>query len=218
MVDVNVVYMILIFGLWAAVTAAYIPGTGGPEVLALIGVAGGIILLTSLPTNWAGVIILFIGVMSFLLIPFLNNRWARLAEGGLILQIVGTLMMFNGVQVSLLLLIVTVGLSVLYHHGVLLPFLEKNRKQVAVIDDSRHLIGQNGRVVKSSEKVGANYMATVNVRGEQWTALADHPLRTGDEIVVMEREGLQLQVEGVKHKQKTRKEEEETTEETRSSS
>jgi membrane-bound ClpP family serine protease len=50
-------------------------------------------------------------------------------------------------------------------------------------------------------------MATVNVRGEQWTALADHPLRTGDEIVVLERDGLQLQVEGVKHKQKSKKEE-----------
>lgn len=210
MIDVNVVYMILIFGLWAAVTAAYIPGTGAPETLALIGVGGGVLLLTSLPTNWAGVIILFIGVLSFLLIPFLNNRWARLAEGGLVLQVIGTLTMFNGVQVSLMLLIVTIGLSVLYHHGVLLPFLEKNRKQVAVIDDNKHLVGQVGRVVKASEKTGSAYMATVNVRGEQWTAMADHPLRTGDEIVVIERDGLQLQVEGVKHKQKSKENSEET--------
>jgi membrane-bound serine protease (ClpP class) len=206
MIDVNVVYLILIFGLWAAVTAAYIPGTGAPETLALIGVGGGILLLTTLPTNWPGVIILFIGVLSFLLIPFLNNRWARLAEGGLILQVVGTLTMFNGWQVSWLLIIVTIGLSLLYHHGVLLPFLEKSRKQVAVIDDTKNVIGSVGRVVRPSEKLGAAYMATVNVRGEQWTAVADHPLRTGDEIVVIERDGLQLQVEGVKHKQKPKKE------------
>jgi membrane-bound serine protease (ClpP class) len=207
MMDPNVVYLILIFGLWAAVTAAYIPGTGGPEALALIGVAGGILLLAGMPTNWPGVIILFIGVLSFLLIPFLNNRWARLAEGGLILQVIGTLTMFNGLQVSWLLLVVTIGLSILYHHGVLLPFLEKNRHQPTVIDDNKQLIGLVGRVVKPSEKVGASYMATVNVRGEQWTALADHALRAGDEVVVLERDGLQLQVEGVKHKQKPKKEE-----------
>ena len=97
--DINVVYLILVFGLWAAVTAAYIPGTGAPEALALIAVGGGILLLGSLPTNWPGVIVLFIGVLSFLLIPFLNNRWARLAEGGLILQVIGTLTIRKLVQI-----------------------------------------------------------------------------------------------------------------------
>src|SRR5690348_12351835 len=104
--DVNIVYLILVMGLWAAVTAAYLPHTGILEGLALLGVGGGILLLTQLPTNWAGVVIVFIGVMSFLLIPFLNTRWARLAEGGLVLQVIGTLFMFNGVQVSPLLIII----------------------------------------------------------------------------------------------------------------
>lgn len=207
--DVNVVYLILVFGLWAAVTAAYIPGTGGPEALALIGVAGGILLLTSLPTNWAGVILLFIGVLGFLLIPFLNSKWARLAEGGLILQVIGTLTMFNGAQVSPLLIVVTVGLSILYHHGVLLPFLEKNRKQTAVIDDDRRIIGSNGRVVQASDKLGTGYVSSVNIRGEQWTALSNHPLAVGEEVVVIERDGLQLQVEGIKHEQTPQKETEE---------
>jgi membrane-bound serine protease (ClpP class) len=206
--DINVVYLILVFGLWAAVTAVYIPGTGMPEALALISVGGAIIMLTSLPTNWAGVIILFIGVLSFLLIPFINNRWARLAEGGLVLQVIGTLTMFRDLQVSWLLIVVTVGVSILYHHGVLLPFLEKSRSQVPVRDDSRQIIGSSGRVVKASEKFGPEFMTTVNVGGETWTAISDHPLRTGEEVVVIERDGLQLQVEGIKHKQKPKKDEE----------
>jgi membrane-bound ClpP family serine protease len=44
----------------------------------------------------------------------------------------------------------------------------------------------------------------VQVRSEQWTARSDRPLQPGEEIVVLERDGLQLYVEGVKHKRTPR--------------
>lgn len=207
----NLVYVILVLGLWAAVTAAYIPGSGLPEGVALLALGGGVLLLTALPTNWLAVITLFIGVLSFLLIPFLSRKWARLAEGGLILQLIGALTLFNGPTISLPLIVVSLVLSVAYHRLVLLPFLEKSRQQPAVIDDNGQLIGAYGRVAKASEKVGATHIGTINVRGEQWTAYSDYPLKTGEEVVVLERDGLQLYVEGLKHKASARKEMEENT-------
>jgi membrane-bound ClpP family serine protease len=38
------------------------------------------------------------------------------------------------------------------------------------------------------------------VRSEQWTATSSTALQTGDDILVVEHEGLQLYVEAVKHK------------------
>jgi membrane-bound ClpP family serine protease len=117
------------------------------------------------------------------------------------LQVIGAAILFHGLQVSWVLIVVMVGLSLAYHHLVLLPTLEKARKQTAVIDDNGQLVGAYGRVVKATERVGSAYRGAVIVRGEQWTAISDHPLRTGDDVVIVERDGLQLYVEGIKQKQ-----------------
>jgi membrane-bound serine protease (ClpP class) len=200
--DPNIVYLILLFGLWVGVTAVYVPGTGIVELVSLIAVVSGITLLTGMPTNWAGMIILVLGVIGFLMIPFLNPRWARLAEGGLVFQALGSFMLFqNGVSVSWLLILVMIGLSIIYHRLVLLPLVNKAREHVAVVDDDKQLIGAYGRVVKSFSPVGNDFVGTVHVRGEQWTASSDHRFKSGDDVVVIERFGLQLLVEGVKNKQ-----------------
>lgn len=201
MIDPNIVYIVLVFGLWITVTAAYIPGTGLIEGVALAALAAAVLILASMPTNWAGVLILLIGGVGFLLLPFLNQRWARLAEAGLVLQVIGAATLFHGLQVSWLLIAVTVGISVAYHRLVLLPVLERGRQQSAIIDYSNQMIGVSGRVVKPSEKSGNVHIGTVQAAGEQWTAISDYPLRPGEEVVVLERDGLKLYVEGIKHKQ-----------------
>ena len=199
--DPNVVYLVLLFGLWVAVTAAYIPGTGVIEALALIALIIGIVILSSLPTNWGAVLLLVLGVLSFLLVPFLSARFAILAQGGLILQAIGGALLFNGLSVSWLIIAITIAIALLYHNFALLPLLRRNRQQKAVLDDNGQLIGMAGRVTSTFTASGSRYVGTVNVRSEQWTAYSDKPLATGDEIVVIERDGLQLLVEGLKHKQ-----------------
>ncbi|MCB9454094.1 MAG: hypothetical protein H6672_21895 [Anaerolineaceae bacterium] len=207
--DPNIVYLILLFGLWVGVTAAYVPGTGVIELVSVIAVVGSIVLLAEMPTNWAGVVILVLGVISFLLIPFLSPAWARAAEGGLVLQVLGSFLLFqDGVAVSWLLIVVMIGLSVVYHRLVLVPLLVKAREHVAVVDDDSQLIGAYGRVVKPFSPVGSDFIGTVNVRGEQWTAACDHKLKSGEDVVVLERYGLQLLVESIKHKQTPQTEEE----------
>ncbi len=87
--DPNVVYLVLLFGLWVAVTAAYIPGTGALELLAAGTLIFALVILNSLPTNWWAVLALVLGVLSFLLVPFLSSRLAIFAQGGLVLQAIG---------------------------------------------------------------------------------------------------------------------------------
>jgi membrane-bound ClpP family serine protease len=202
--DPNIVYFALVFGLWVAVTAAYIPGTGVVEGLALLILGVALVVLFNMPTNWAGALLLMIGVLTFLLVPFLNERWARLAEGGLILQVIGALTLFNGLHVSWLLIAVTIALSLAYHRFALLPILTRSRHSAVVIDDDGQLVGAYGRVVRPTEPFGSSFKCTVSIRGEQWTAFSEHPLETGDEVLVIARDGLQLTVEGLKHKHTTR--------------
>jgi membrane-bound serine protease (ClpP class) len=206
MTDPNFVYLVLLFSLWVAVTAAYVPGTGVVEALAVIGLIIALVLMTSMPTNWGSVLLLVLGVLTFLLVPFLTPRLALLAQGGLILQAVGGALLFNGLSVSWLIIAITIGIALLYHNFALLPLLRHAREQKAVIDDNGQLVGMTGRVSSAFASSGASFVGTVNVRSEQWTAFSDKPLLAGDEVVVIERDGLQLLVEGLKHKQAPKEE------------
>jgi membrane-bound serine protease (ClpP class) len=192
--DANVVYLALVATLWLGVTAAYVPGTGLLEALSA-GIAIGVVLmLGNMPTNWGAVLILIVGTLSFIVMPFLNRQWIALAIGGLILQGIGSLFMFNGLQVSPIIIGMILVLSLAYHRYVLIPTLEKSRLQ-PLVDDDTSLIGSRGRVVRALDPVG-----TVHVRGELWTANSDEPLQSGEEVVVVERDGLNIFVEGVKQK------------------
>ncbi len=195
-IDPNLVYLILILGLWMSVTAVYVPGTGAVELLAGIGVIASLVTLANMPTNWWSLILIVVGVLSFLVIPFLDRRFALLAVGGLVLQAAGSLTLFNGTSVSLPLITVTIVASLIYHRYALLPALAHNRSKPAMLEDEP-IIGENGYVQSALNPVG-----TVYVRGESWTARSDQPLEKGTEIAVVDQEGLTLYVEALKHKRR----------------
>ena len=193
-VDPNIVYLILIVGLWLSVTAAYVPGTGVVEVLAIIGVLAALFTLANMPTNWWSVILIVVGVLGFLVIPFLDSRFALLALAGLALQAAGSLTLFNGVQVSLPLIVVTIGASLIYHRFALMRVLDYHRTTPAMLEDEP-LVGLHGYVQRALDPVG-----TVYVRGEAWTARSEQKLAAGTEVAVVDQEGLTLYVEPVKQK------------------
>ncbi len=192
--DPNLVYMILIVGLWLVVTAAYIPGTGAVEILAAVAVVVALVALVNMPTNWWAAILIVVGVLTFLVMPFLDQRFALLSIGGLALQAIGGVMLFNGTAVALPLIVVTIGIALLYHRFALLRILEFNRSAPAMMDD-QPLIGLYGYVQSTLDPVGAVY-----VRGESWTARSDHKIDVGTEVAVVEQVGLTLYVEAVKQK------------------
>jgi membrane-bound ClpP family serine protease len=93
-------------------------------------------------------------------------------------------------------LMITCGISIACYRFALIPSLASHNQQ-PVMDEEAQLPGSFGRVVKSLDPTG-----TVNVRGELWTAYSNKPIQTGDEVVVIQKEGLQLYVEKSKGKRK----------------
>jgi membrane-bound serine protease (ClpP class) len=57
------------------------------------------------------------------------------------------------------------------------------------------LIGAQGRVLTPLKPIG-----TIQLHGETWTATSDSAVETGEEVVVVERNGLQLLVAPLKEK------------------
>ena len=197
LIDPNMVYLALVIGLWLGVTATYMPGTGLLEIVAVAAIIGVIYILGDMPTNWGAVIVLVLGVLGFIVMPFLRQQFVPLAVAGLVLQAIGGLFMFDGMLVSPLIVALSVVLPLAYHRYALLPILEKARTQ-PLMDDDGSLVGARGRVVRALNPTG-----TVQVRGELWTASSDQALEAGDEVIVIERDGLNVYVEGIKRKRES---------------
>jgi membrane-bound serine protease (ClpP class) len=195
--DPTIIYLVLIIGLWGAVTAAYMPGTGIIELMAIGANLAAVVLLTQMPTNWTALLILIVGALGFLLMPFLNIRLAYLAVGGLVLQFLGSIFLFGGgISVSLPIILLMLGVAFAYHQFALMPVLRTHHQQPLVGDEDT-LLGTRGHVVKPLNPVG-----TVQAAGELWTARSERPLEAGEEVVIVERDGLSVIVEAVKHKRR----------------
>jgi membrane-bound serine protease (ClpP class) len=202
-IDPDIVYLAAVLGLWFSVTVVYVPGTVVLEKLAIAGLLIAGLLLTQMPTNWAAALVLSVGVLSFIIIPFLKTEIAPLAVGGLALQGLGALFLFGAPGESRGVSPLLIGMVLLtqfaYHTFVLMPMLRQIRARAAQPADSDALlVGMIGRVVKALDPLG-----TVHVNGELWTAEAaerDTIIEAGESVIVLARDGLQLTVEPAKRK------------------
>ncbi|HVU14729.1 MAG TPA: NfeD family protein, partial [Phototrophicaceae bacterium] len=139
--------------------------------------------------------LIVIGVLGFLIVPFVDRRFAPFASLGLILQVIGSIALFNGLSVSVPLIAATIVAALIYYFFALLPAMEHQRKSAPALLEDQPIIGMEGRVQSTVDPVG-----TVYVRGETWTARSDHKLDVGTEVAVVDQEGLTLYVEAVKQK------------------
>ena len=190
--DPNVVYLLLMAGLWVSATGTYIPGTGLAEIGGAALIIGTLYLLGLLATNWIAVIALVVGTSLFFLLPLLKSEWEHFAIAGLALQALASLFLFTDAAVSPVLIALAVLLAWLYHRGILLSILRMQRELSSTQKDE-FLVGTRGRVMGAIEDRG-----TVQVNGELWTARSRSRLESGTEIVVTQQDGLELQVEKAK--------------------
>ena len=192
LLDANVVYIVLMLGLWISAAGAYIPGTGVAEMAGAGLIIGALVLLGGLATNWIAVIALIIGAALFFLLPLLKSEWELFAIAGLAAQAVASFFLFQDAAVSPLLIGTGAGLAWLYHRAVLRALI-RQRGELSSTQKDAFLVGARGRVMGSIED-----RLTVQVNGELWTARSRSRLESGVEIVVTQQDGLELRVEKAK--------------------
>jgi membrane-bound ClpP family serine protease len=197
-VNADIVYLGLVFSLWFAVTAAYIPGTGIIEGVALVGFGASLVVLTQVSTSWLAVLLIVLGGSLFMIVPFVKQKYAPFALIGLGMQGIGGLLLFTSdLSVSPLVLALSLIIPATYHQLVLMPMLRNARERPIEERDSK-LVGMLGRVTHTINPVG-----TVYVGSEHWSAMADD----GESVIekdvrvrVTGRESLRLLVEPIKNK------------------
>lgn len=184
----NVAYALLVLGLWAAVAAWAVPGTGFPEAAAAIFLVLAALGLASLPVNLIGLAMVVTAMGLFVL--DLKVQSAGLTLGAAAGLALGSLFLFRpgaGVIISRWLIgIATIGSLSLF--GLVLSAAVRAHR-LPVKTDVEALIGAEGIVTSDLDPRG-----TVRVRGELWTADADEPILAGTAVRVISIDGIRLRV------------------------
>jgi membrane-bound serine protease (ClpP class) len=158
------------------------------------GVAGAICLilafyaLQTLPVNYAGLMLIILGVSLFIAEAFITSHGV-LGVGGAIAMVLGSLMLIEvpSLRVSWAVIIPVVAFSALLFIVTVTLAVRVHRERADT--GMEGLIGLRGEARADISPTGQ-----VFVRGEYWNAKSDEPVKKGEKVVVTAVEGLTLTV------------------------
>ncbi|GJL63769.1 MAG: serine protease [Nitrospirales bacterium] len=188
--DPNIAYVLMTIGTIGVIAELYNPGAILPGVVGAISLILAFYSLQTLPINYAGVLLLILGLVMLILEATVTS-FGLLAIGGITSLILGSVMLikegypFYELSWSMIIPVVA------FTSGFVLLVVSFSIKSLKsrTVTGSEGLIGMTGRV-----KTDLNPAGTVFVHGELWEARSETLLHTGDSIEVTGVEGLTLHV------------------------
>ena len=192
----NVAYLLLIVGLLMLLVAVTTPGTGVAEVIAFIALALAAIGLIQLSVNFAGVLLVVVGFVLFL-IDMTATAHGALTLGGAVAVLFGSLLLFpvrEGTPGLSIWLIVGTTLGTAGISALAVSAFMRVRQQKGVDLAAQDVVGGRG-VIKTAVTPAAS--GTAQIGGQLWTVLASESIDVGAEVEVLDREGLKLHVRRV---------------------
>jgi len=189
----NIAYLLLVGGALLAILALLNPGTGLLELAALFMLLLAGYAVYNLPVNYWALLLILVGVVSFLISLRRSRRKIYLAAS-IAALVVGSIFLFNqqGWQpaVNPFLALVVSAAVVGFLWLIAQKWLET--EQIRPTHDLEALIGAIGEAKSRIHEEGS-----VQVAGELWSAQSVQPISEGTRVRVVGREGFFLLVEQV---------------------
>lgn len=190
----NLVYLLLMAGLWFAALAVVSPGTGALELLTILALAAVGLATVVLPLNLWGLLLLIVGAGLFIVSLQRERPEIWLSASALVLSI-GSVFLFEVDQgliaVHPVLALVVSSLTLGFFWFAIRKAIVAQRADPSI--DPERVIGQIAEVRTKLDPIGSVYAL-----GELWTARADETVKVGTRVKVVGREGLILKVKPLK--------------------
>lgn len=190
----NIAYILLMIGLAGLYFELSHPGTVFPGVVGGIALILAFFALQTLPVNVAGILLILLSVVFFIL-EIKVTSYGMLSVAGLLSMFLGSMMLFRGAgsqyQVAWQVLVPTVLMVSLFF--VLLAYVVVRAHVHKPRTGPEGLVGEVGVCKGADGREGK-----VLVHGELWKALFDEPVTVGGKIKVTKVENLVLTVSPVK--------------------
>lgn len=191
LVNPNLAYIFLVLGVLGLIFELSNPGAIVP------GVFGSILLLLSLyafsllPTNWSGIVLLLLGFLFLVLDLFVTPGIGVLTAGGAVALLLGSVIVFTpsgAIRVSLGIILAVVGsVTAFFAFALAMAFRAHRRKTTTGLES---IVGKIGVAREDLSPEGF-----VVVDGELWWARAQNPVRKGEKVIIIRKEGATLIVD-----------------------
>ncbi len=186
----NISYMLLLLGMYGIFFELANPGAIFPGVAGGISILLGLYALQVLPVNYAGLGLILLGIIMFLL-EIKVTSFGALSIGGAISMILGSVLLFDSsapyLRISLLVIIPAVLTTAAFFLFLVGLGLKAQRKRsVSGVEGLIDMIGMARGPINSSGKVF--------MHGELWDAHSKEHIVEGEQVRVVGVEGLKLEV------------------------
>lgn len=190
--DPNIAYILMMIGIYGIFFELSNPGTVFPGIVGGISLILGFYSLQTLSADYAGFLLIALAIVLFILEVKVHS-YGALTIGGVVAMALGSLMLFRSsvdpwLRISWGVLLTMIGASVVFFTTVVtLAVRSQMRKPVT---GAEGMIGETGEAREDFAGEGK-----VFVLGEWWTARCAVPLRKGEKVTVVGRDGMTLLVE-----------------------
>jgi membrane-bound serine protease (ClpP class) len=194
--DPNIAYLLMTIGTIGLLAELYNPGAILPGIVGAISLVLAFYSFQSLPVNYAGVLLIVLGIIFFILEATVTS-YGLLAIGGVLAMVLGSLMLIKTdaefLQLSWGTIIPVVTLAAAVSLFIVGAGLRALRRQP--VTGTEGMVGLIGVAKTALVPEGQ-----VSLHGELWDAVSDQPIQPGDRAEVTRVEGLKLYVKPVLQK------------------
>ncbi len=181
----NVAYMLMMLGILGIFFEISQPGVILPGALGAIALLLALFAFQTLPVNFAGVLLILLGLILFIL-EIKVISYGMLTIGGIVSMTLGSLMLIESsepyMQISRAIIAATVAVCSGFFSLVLFFVIRTHKKRF--VSGVEGMVGEHGQAVTAIAPQGR-----VFVHGEYWDAYSPEPIAEGDEVVVVRVEG-----------------------------
>jgi len=193
LIDPNIAYILMTIGTIGLMAELYNPGAILPGIVGAISLVLAFYSFQSLPVNYAGLLLIFLGILFFVLEASVTS-YGLLAIGGVVSMLLGSLMLIKTdaefYQLSWGVILPVVGLAAVFSLFIVGMGVRAMRR--APVTGAEEMVGLIGVARTTLAPQGH-----LSIHGEIWEAVSDAPLNPGDHAQVTRVEGLTLYVRPV---------------------
>jgi membrane-bound serine protease (ClpP class) len=186
----NIAYILMILGFYGLYFELSNPGAIFPGVAGAICLVLAFYALHTLPINYAGLLLIILGISLFIAEAFITSH-GILGIGGTISMLLGSVMLINSsspiLQISWVVIIPAVALSALLFIITVTVAIRVYREKPTTGKEA--MIG-----MEATAKTDIHADGQVFMRGEYWSAWSDEPIQKGEKVTVIAIEGLKVKV------------------------
>lgn len=195
--DPNIAYILMTVGTIGLMAELYNPGAILPGIVGAISLILAFYSFQSLPVNYAGLLLMALGILFFILEASVTS-YGLLAIGGVISMLLGSLMLIKTdaefYQLSWGVILPVIGLAAAFSLFIVGMGVKAMRRKT--LTGTEEMVGLIGVA-----KTAVDPHGQLSIHGELWQAVSDQPLKPGDRAEVTKVEGLTLHVKPVLQKQ-----------------